>query len=111
MEAKGINGSLVLGKGYIEIKREGLKAFLYHGIKGNKKLAIKQISAIQYKEPGFMKGFIQFTLIGGKENTGSQLSFLRKSNIEHDENTITFNKKQQPKFEKIKQEVEKIIYS
>src|SRR3989344_8769340 len=101
MEAQGINGKLILGKGFIEIVRKGMMSFLTQGIKGNKKIAIKQISAIQFKPAGLMtNGYIQFSFIGGKEAKGGIFQGTM------DENTIMFRKKNQPDFEKIKEEIE-----
>ncbi|MEK6858612.1 MAG: DUF4429 domain-containing protein [Nanoarchaeota archaeon] len=106
MEAQGINGKLVLGKGYVEIVRKGAMSFLTQGVKGNKKIAIKQISAVQFKPAGLMfNGYIQFSFVGGKESKAGIV------NATQDENTIMFKKKQQADFEKIKDEVEKQIYS
>lgn len=105
MEAKGLNGSLILGKGFIEIVRKGFMAFATQGLKGNKKIAIKQISAVQFKPAGaFTNGYMQFSFIGGKENKGGIFMATQ------DENTIMFKKKQQLAFEKIKEELEKEIY-
>ncbi len=106
MEAQGINGKLVLGKGWIEIVRKGAMSFLTQGIKGNKKIAIKQISAVQFKPARLMfNGYIQFSFIGGKEAKGGIFQGTM------DENTIMFKKSQQKNFEKIKEEVEEQIYS
>ena len=105
IEAKGINGLLILGKGYIEIIRKGFMSFMTQGLKGNKKIAIKQISAVQFKPVGtFTNGYIQFSFIGGKEAKGGLFQGTM------DENTVMFKKTQQEDFEKIKAEVEKIIY-
>ena len=82
MEAQGINGKLVLGKGYIEIVRKGAMAFLTQGARGNKKIAIKQISAVQFKPAGLMfNGYIQFSFIGGHESKAGIF------NATQDENT------------------------
>ena len=106
MEAQGVNGKLILGKGYVEIVRKGAMSFLTQGIKGNKKIAIRQISAVQFKPAGLMfNGYIQFSFIGGNESKAGIF------NATQDENTIMFKKKQQPEFEKIKEEIEKKIYS
>ena len=105
MEAQGINGKLVLGKGYIEIVRKGAMAFLTQGVKGSKKIAIKQISAVQFKPAGLMfNGYIQFSFIGGAESKAGIF------NATMDENTIMFKIKQQPEFEKIKEKIEEQIY-
>ena len=104
-EAQGINGKLIFGKGFIEIVRKGVMSFLTQGLKGNKKIAIKQISAVQFKPCGtFTNGYIQFSFIGGKESKGGILAGTQ------DENTIMFKKKQQPEFEKIKDIIEEEIY-
>ena len=106
MEAQGINGKLVLGKGYVEIVRKGFMSFMTQGFKGNKKIAIKQISAIQFKPAGFItNGYIQFSFIGGQESKRGIFMATQ------DENTLMFNKKQQSEFEKIKEQLEKHIYS
>ncbi|MFH1325712.1 MAG: DUF4429 domain-containing protein [archaeon] len=106
MEAQGINGKLIFGEGFIEIVRKGFMAFATHGFKGNKKIALKHISAIQFKSAGLMaNGYIQFSFIGGQESKRGILMATQ------DENTIMFNKKQQPEFEKIKEQIEKKIYS
>ena len=105
MEAKGINGSLVLGKGFIEIVRKGFMAFMQHGVKGNKKIAIKSISAVQFKPARFTNGYIQISFSGGRESKSGLFSATQ------DENTIMFKKKQQPEFEKIKEKIEEQIYS
>lgn len=104
MEAKGFNGNLILGQGYIEIVRKGFKSFLFHGLKGNKRIPLKQISAIQFKPAGLSYGYIQFSFIGGTESKSSWKGSFS------DENTINFKKKQQPEFEKIKEAIEKEIY-
>jgi len=105
MEAQGINGKLILGKGFIEIVRKGMMSFLTQGLKGNKKIAIKQISAIQFKPAGLMtNGYIQFSFIGGREDKAGLFMATQ------DENTIMFKKTQQIDFEKIKEMIEKEIY-
>ncbi|MBI4918840.1 hypothetical protein HY837_02855 [archaeon] len=105
MEAKGVNGTLLFGNGYVEIVRKGLLAFFTHGIKGRKKIAIKQISAIQFKPASFFfNGYIEFSFMGGAESKRGIMSATR------DENTVFFNKKQQKEFEKIKEKLEWQIY-
>ena len=106
MEAKGINGILVLGKGYVEIVRKGFMSFMTQGLKGNKKIAIKQISAVQFKPAGLMtNGYIQFSFIGGKESKAGLFMATQ------DENTVMFKKKQQSDFERIKDKIEEQIFS
>lgn len=104
MEAKGVNGRLELVGDKIRIIRKGAMSFITQGLKGNKDIQIKQISSIQFKAAGMLTdGYIQFGFLGGRESKGSWFAAIT------DENTITFNKKQQIKFEEIKSEVEKMI--
>ena len=56
------------------------------GIKGDKTLYYSDVTAVQYKRPGILAGHIQFSILGGHEDTGGVLS------ASGDENTITFNK-------------------
>lgn len=105
MDAEGTNGQLILGKGFVEINRKGVLGFLTQGLKGSKKIAIKQITSIQFKPAGWTAGYIQFTVIGGQEHKGGVLT------VGGDENSILFNKSQQSSFEKIKKAVEKQIYN
>ena len=101
-----MNGKLILGKGYIEIVRKGFMALMTQGFKGNKKIALKQISAIQFKPAGiFTNGYIQFSFLGGSESKSGLMMAV------HDENTIMFTKVQQEAFEKIKEKIESEIYS
>ncbi len=105
LTAKGINGSLIVNDKFIEIVRKGFMAFATQGLKGNKRIAIKQISAVQFKHCGiFTNGFIQFSFIGGQETKSALVGAT------HDENTIMFRKKQQPNFEKIRNFIEEKIY-
>jgi hypothetical protein len=56
-----------------------------NGIKGDKRIPFSSISAVQYKSPGLIKGYIQFTLGGAVENTAGVLSGA------YDENTVLFS--------------------
>lgn len=69
---------------HIVIKHKGLRNFLTMGIKGDKTIYYTDIAAIEYKKVGrILVGYIQFTIYGGKENTGGIRSAVC------DENTIT----------------------
>lgn len=62
--AKGTNGTLVVKDNTIEIVRSGLNARLL-GLRGNKEILIKNITPIQFKQPGLLtNGFIQFAFSG-----------------------------------------------
>lgn len=104
MEAIGVNGQLELLANKVIIKRKGMLAKMTQGLKGDKEILIKQISSIQFKNAGALtNGYIQFSFSGGQENQGGLFDATK------DENTIMFNKKQQPNFEKIKLSIEEKI--
>ncbi|MBC6972973.1 SHOCT domain-containing protein [Bacillus sp. Xin] len=101
MEATGVNGQLQIEGNKITIKRKGMLAKMTQGLKGDKDIQIKQLSSIQFKPAGtFTNGYIQFTFSGGKEDKGGLFDATK------DENTIMFNKKQQPNFIKVKALIE-----
>jgi len=104
MEAEGINGQMKIGPGFVEITKKGAMGFLSQGFKGSKKIAIKHITSVQFKKAGFTSGYLQLTFTGGQETKGALFNAVQ------DENTVMFNRKQQEDFEKIKEEIEKIIY-
>src|SRR3546814_7396613 len=55
---------------------------LYHGFKGDKRIPLSSITAIQFREPGsWIAGYIQFSIRGGIEWTGQ---------INQDENALQF---------------------
>ena len=70
----------------IVIKHKGVLNLMAMGIKGDKTLYYSDVTAVQYKRPGILAGHIQFSILGGHEDTGGVLS------ASSDENTITFNK-------------------
>lgn len=99
LEVKGTGGQVQFDGQYVTITRKGLLARSTVG-KGEKRLHISQITAIQWKPAGLVNGFIQFTVPGGNERRsafGSQTSSAAK-----DENSVVFTKKQQRDFEKLR---------
>ena len=103
MIAKGVNGQVKIVGAKIVISRKGAMAFMTHGFKGNKEILISQISSIQYKQAGMMtNGYIQFAFIGGQEAKRGLLQSTQ------DENSIVFNRRQQPHFDELKAEIDRI---
>jgi len=83
---KGVNGDIILLQNSIIIRRQGLLLNYLYGLKGEKEIFIKEISSIQFKEPGTITtGYIQFAFKGGTESHGAYINAA----IE-DENTVTF---------------------
>lgn len=99
-EVTGQGGQITFDGQYVTITRKGFLARATHG-KGEKRLHISQISAIQWKPAGAMvNGFIQFTVPGGNEVRGRMGS--QTSNAAKDENSVIFTKAQMPEFEKLR---------
>lgn len=71
----------------ITISRKGMLNTLNHGLKGEKTIQIRNITAVQIKKPGLSSGYIQFSLSGGNESKGALYSAAT------DENTVMFTKK------------------
>ena len=106
LQAKGQNGTIVVDEHYVTIKRTGFVARTTVG-KGEKRIPLGSITAVQWKKAGIVVGFIQFTIPGGNEvrsRVGSQSWDAGK-----DENSVTFTVKQQSAFEQIRAGVEASI--
>ena len=102
MSAKGLNGQLDLLQDRIRIGRNGFRAFMAHGLKGDKDISISSVSSIQWKNATWVAdGYIQFAFRGGIEAKGG---FLQAHS---DENSVVFNRKQQAQFQAIRDEVQR----
>lgn len=94
LELQGVNGQTALYQNRVVISRKG--GFF----KGNKEIMIDKISGIQLK-PGtsMTRGYIQFTLPGGRENKKGLMD------AGNDENTVLFAKKQNDIAEQLKNRI------
>ncbi|EDY46094.2 DUF4429 domain-containing protein [Streptomyces sp. SPB074] len=107
IEAVGVGGQVSFDGQYVTITRRGFLARATVG-KGEKRIPLSQISAIQWKRPGpLVNGFIQFTVPGGVEARSSFGS--QTSSASRDENSVTFDKKRIPEFEALREAVEGAI--
>jgi hypothetical protein len=105
-QAEGIRGELILFPDRIRIKRKGIRALSIPGLAGEKDIFIKDISSVHFKDAGiFSNGYIQFSFTGSVEARIGPLGVLGTSPA-FDENTIMFNKKQQPDFMKIRDRIQ-----
>lgn len=96
-EVKGMYSSVLeVFENKLIIKRQGIASFFIYGLKGDKTIFFKDITAIQFKEGSY----IQFTLPGGNESTGGLMSALK------DENTFAFSFKQNPLMQEIQNFIE-----
>lgn len=101
MDARGIDGHLVLLESGIRIKRSDPMVFLIQGVKGDKEIPFSQIASIQLKKAGaFANGYIRFSLLEGHGAEGGT------GDARRDENTVTFKAVQQSAFEGIKTAIE-----
>lgn len=107
LEVQGHTGTVLFDGDFVTITRAGFLARATVG-KGEKRIALTSITAVQWKPAGGMtNGFIQFTLGGGSEvrsRFGTQTV-----DAANDENSVVFTKKQMPSFEALRQEVEAAI--
>lgn len=100
MEIKGVNGQVHFDGQYVTITRKGFLARASIG-KGEKRLHISQITALQWKPAGaLVNGYLQFTIPGGVERR-SKFGKQTPDAI-RDENSIIFTKQQQPQFEHLR---------
>lgn len=86
----------------IRISRKGVRSFLTQGLKGEKSIPIRNITAIQIKKPGMTTGYIQFAQHGMMESEGGVFDAVK------DENTIIFNKKDYEQALELKDYIEDI---
>jgi hypothetical protein len=103
-QIEGVNGQIRLTKNRIIISREGNRAFWTQGLKGNKEIPIKYITAVQFKAVGnFTNGYLQLSIQGSLESKGGILDATT------DENTVMFSELQQPDFEEVKRYIDSVI--
>lgn len=99
IKAAGQGGQIAFDGQYVTITREGFLGRATHG-RGEKKLHISSISAVQWKPPGALtNGFIQMS-IGGADRQAAKGH--RTMDASKDENSVIFTKKQMPEFEKLR---------
>ena len=90
-------------KEMISIARKGFLSFATQGLKGEKSIPIKNITAMQLKKPGLTTGYIQFSQHGMMESKGGVFDATK------DENTIIFNsKKDYAQAQELKKYIESI---
>lgn len=101
INAKGVNGQMTVNDDTVVITRKGALAFMTRGLKGDKTIPLDRISAVQMKNAGTLtNGYLQLTLSGGNESRGGLMDATK------DENSVMFNKKQQPEFDAVKTAIE-----
>src|SRR4051812_45060628 len=76
--------------------------------RGEKRIHVSQVSAVQFKKAGFTGGFIEFTIPGGNEaRSGNGRSQM--SSASHIENAMTFSSAKNAEFQALRDAVESAI--
>jgi hypothetical protein len=92
-----------LNNGRVIIRHpRGLKGLLQDPQRGrgDKEIPISSVTAVQLKPVGWAtSGYIQFAYSGSTESKGGVFNAVK------DENTVMFDKKQQPRFEELKNRI------
>lgn len=104
--AKSPLGTVEFDGVMVSITRTGLGRL---GIgKGTKRIPVRQITAVQWKEPGFLvNGFIQFTIGGGIERRSQ---FGRQTvDAAEDENSVVFDRHRKAAFQAIREAIERAM--
>lgn len=107
MEVKGYNGVISFDGKFITITRKGFLARATIG-KGEKRLPLSSVSAVQWKPAGvFMNGYIEFTIGGGNENR-SRFG-QATADATRNENAVIFTRAQMPDFSEFRSQIEEAI--
>jgi hypothetical protein len=100
---KGVGGQVSVDEHWLTIHRKGGLAKVNQGLKGEKRIPLKNITAVQFKEAGATNGYIQFSLLGGNEAMSGILGATK------DENTVVFTSFQKDDARAIRDFVEHFI--
>jgi hypothetical protein len=98
---EGHGGTVVIHEHVLAIHRHGIGSFLTQGMKGEKRIPFKNITAVQFKPAGSqMAGYIQFSIVGGIESGAGIFDATL------DENTVMFTPAQSARFTELRDLVE-----
>lgn len=104
LTAKGVNGQITIEGGWLTIHRKGVLAKSTAGLtKGDKRIAIRSITAVQLKMPGLTNGYIQFTVPGGNESSRGVMDATK------DENSVVFSRFHRDEFVAVKDYIEAAV--
>lgn len=106
IHAKGVNGQVSFDGATVTITRKGLMARSTVG-KGTKTIPVHHITGVQWKDPGMVRGFIQFTVPGGIE----QRSRFGHQSLDaaKDENAVVFGVRHRAEFQALRDAVQEAI--
>ena len=101
MEAKGIDGRVLLFKDFVRIKRSGMGNLLSGASRVEQDILISQIVSIQFKKAGLLNnGYMELTLMHNYQRRG------RDSDSEINDSMVSFRPGQQSAFEALRQAIE-----
>lgn len=83
----GLKSILYVYEDHVVISHHGVANAIQMGVKGDKTIYYSDITSVQYKEPGSLTGYIQFSIPGGNESKGGVFASME------DENTVTLKNK------------------
>ena len=104
--ATGQTGTIEFDGQAVVIRRDSLRARGIFG-KGEKRIPISSITAVQFKQAGFSQGFIQLTIAGGSEGTAGRRGRVQEAFT--DENSVVFLKKASADFELVRDAINAAI--
>lgn len=88
---EGRKSNLTVYRDELKLTPSGVFGFMTQGLAGEKTIPFDSIQAIQHKEGGtFTVGFLQFTIMGGREASGGVF------NTANDENSFTWDGNSRP---------------
>lgn len=99
--AKGVGGQVEIDQDWVTIRHKGALGFMNHGLPGEKRVPIANITAVTIKEPGLSNGYIHFTILGGIDRQRGGVFDAAK-----DENSVMFTRRHLAEFVAIKAHVE-----
>ena len=97
----GVGDILFVYDDRIVIQHKGVLNLFAMGLKGDKTIYFNNITSVQLKKGGWTAGYLQFSILGGRENVAGVLGATQ------DENTITFNSNKNDEAEKIAEYINK----
>jgi hypothetical protein len=105
--AKGVNGTISFDGRMVTISHSGLMGRMTAG-KGEKRVAISSVTAVEWKQPGFgVRGFIRLSIPGNIEKTST--IGRRTQDAAGDENAVVFGRTQVAEFELVRAAIETAI--
>ena len=105
LKAKSIGGTVIVDDTWVTIQRKGALAKATHGFtKGEKRIPIASITAVEFKKPGATNGYIRFTVPGVIERSRTKGVFDA-----NDENAVMFTTFALAQFTTIRDHVETAI--